>query len=91
MRIVLVAALGLATLAAIPTAHAAGPVTNPCTTGIAGSWCTASAADCSATVGVQTAPEHYEYARAYCGPELWAPCQVAYADTRGNVDSCLLP
>lgn len=62
----------------------------PCYTGIAGSWCTVGHADCKATAGYQTGSASYEYATVHCGPDLWAPCTVAYADTRGNVGSCLV-
>ncbi|MES2155591.1 MAG: hypothetical protein V4510_10690 [bacterium] len=88
MRLFLAALLLVTVIAALPPAHAASGPTNPCTTGIAGSWCTVGAADCTATVGYQTAPQQYDYARVHCGPELWAPCTV-YADTRGNVETCL--
>jgi|SRR5688572_9816403 len=62
----------------------------PCQSGIAGSWCTVGALDCAATVGYQTGSQSYEYARAYCGPELWSPCELVYVDTRGELRSCLV-
>ena len=74
----------------LPGDSAAAPPALPCQSGIAGSWCTVGAFDCKATVGYQTGGPAYQYAGAYCGRDLWYPCVVAYADTRGNVESCLV-
>jgi len=89
MRALLLAVVALAALAAIPPAHASGP-TLPCQNGIAGTDCGVGALNCTLAAGYRTGSQQYEYARAYCGPELWAPCELAYADTDGNVRTCLV-
>lgn len=88
----LLAALALlgALAAALPAASAWEPPALPCHTGIAGTDCGASVLDCAVTAGYRTGSSSYEYVRAACGPELWAPCELVYADTSGNVRTCLL-
>jgi hypothetical protein len=67
-----------------------GPPSLPCQNGIAGADCAVGALGCTVRAGYRTGSEHYEYASAYCGPELFAPCTLAYVDTNGNVYSCLV-
>ncbi|MEA3189949.1 MAG: hypothetical protein QOD77_531 [Thermoplasmata archaeon] len=90
MRILLAAAIVLAAFAALPTASAWEPPAIPCQTGIAGTDCSVGAFDCAVGVGYRTGGASYQYAGAWCGRPTWYPCVLAYADTNGNVASCLL-
>jgi hypothetical protein len=69
---------------------AIAPPALPCQTGIAGTDCAVGALDCAVHVGYRTGSGSFEYVSLYCGPELWAPCTLAYADTTGQVYSCLV-
>jgi hypothetical protein len=91
LRHAVLAASALCLLALLLPAASAAPPQPPtvCQTGIAGTDCAVGYGPCAAHAGYRTGSESYEYAGAYCGPPTFAPCTVAYVDTRGNVASCL--
>ncbi len=89
--LVLAAASAFALAFLLPHGDAKVPVPDlPCQNGIAGADCAVGALDCTVRAGYRTGSNSYEYASVSCGPELWAPCTIAYVDTTGTVYSCLI-